>query len=173
MPSQGAPAAQKVDPQMPMGLEQTVKEMMQQMESFKRDSRLQHLFVQGEASNMAYDVPKPSRSPTSKRKQQQEPSSTSSSSTSNFESSSSNTSQEPSRRGKTVKKKKSNKPKEFKEGGKYERFITFNGRYGQAEKAVQFVRQFDAAFGSENFLESSVEYSGHIDTSLVPSLTAS
>ena len=35
------------------------------------------------------------------------------------------------------------------------RFITFNGRYGQVEKAVQFVIQFDAAFGSENFLESS------------------
>ena len=29
------------------------------MESFKRDPRLQHLFVQGEASDMAYDVPRP------------------------------------------------------------------------------------------------------------------
>ena len=41
---------------------------------------------------------------------------------------------------------------EFKEGSKSVRFITFNGRYRQAEKAVQFVKQFDAAFGIENFL---------------------
>ena len=44
---------------MPMGLEQTVKEMMQQMESLKRDLRLQHLFVQQEALDTAYDVPRP------------------------------------------------------------------------------------------------------------------
>ena len=53
MPSQGAPAAPEVNPQMPMELEQTVKEMMQHMETFKRDPRLQHLFVQGEASSTA------------------------------------------------------------------------------------------------------------------------
>ena len=35
------------------------------------------------------------------------------------------------------------------------KFITFNGNFAQLEKAMQFIRQFNAAFGSENFLESS------------------
>ena len=56
---QGASAAGEVDPQMPMGLEQMVKDMMQQMELFKRDPRVKHLFVQGETSETAYDVPRP------------------------------------------------------------------------------------------------------------------
>ena len=47
---QGAPVAQKINLQMPMDLEQTVKDMMQQMESFKRDPRLQDLFVWEETS---------------------------------------------------------------------------------------------------------------------------
>ena len=42
---QGVHVAREINPQMPKDLEQTVKDMMQQMESFKRDPRLQHLFV--------------------------------------------------------------------------------------------------------------------------------
>lgn len=56
MPSQSAPAAPEMEPQMPFELEQTVREMMQQMETFRRDPRLQHLFVQGEASSTAYEM---------------------------------------------------------------------------------------------------------------------
>ena len=44
MPKQSAPAAPEVESHMPLELEQTVRDMMQQMESFKRDPRLQHLF---------------------------------------------------------------------------------------------------------------------------------
>ena len=147
MPSQSVPTVPEADPQMPLELEQTVRDMMQQTESFKRDPRLQHLFVQGEASSTAYDVPRPpvqveaqpeasrkrkrgSRARTKKKRQQQEASTTSSSFTSTSESSSSDTSPESSRREKTTKKKKSDKPREFKEGGKSVGFITFNGRYG-------------------------------------------
>ena len=37
-----------------MDLEQTVRGMMQQMEAFKQDSRLQHLFPQEETLHKAY-----------------------------------------------------------------------------------------------------------------------
>ena len=43
----------------------------------------------------------------------------------------------------------------FKEGGKNVTFLTYDGSYGQVDKVLNFVQQFDAAFGGENFTESS------------------
>ena len=45
--------------------------------------------------------------------------------------------------------------RDFKEGSKSVKFLTFNGHYAQPEKAMQFVTQFDAAFGMEDFYEPS------------------
>ena len=57
--SQDAPIAKDNSPQVPIDLEQTVRGMMQQLEVFKWDSRLQHLFPREETPNKAYDVPRP------------------------------------------------------------------------------------------------------------------
>ena len=46
-------------------------------------------------------------------------------------------------------------PKEFKEGSKSVKFMTFNGYYAQPENAMQLIRQFDVAFGIEEFYEPS------------------
>ena len=43
----------------------------------------------------------------------------------------------------------------FKEGGKNVTFLTYDGSYGQVDKVLNFIQQFDAAFGGENFTESS------------------
>ena len=43
----------------------------------------------------------------------------------------------------------------FKEGGKNVTFLTYDGSYGQVDKVLNFVQQFDAAFGGEHFTESS------------------
>ena len=34
-------------------------------------------------------------------------------------------------------------------------FITYDGSYGQTDKLLNFIQQFDAAFGGEDFTESS------------------
>ena len=57
---QDAPAVQGNSQQMPIDLEHIVRGMMQQMEAFKREPRLQHLFPQEQTPIMAYDVPRPS-----------------------------------------------------------------------------------------------------------------
>ena len=43
----------------------------------------------------------------------------------------------------------------FKEGGKSVTFLTYDGSYGQVDKVLNFVQQFDAAFGGERFTKSS------------------
>ena len=43
----------------------------------------------------------------------------------------------------------------FKEGGKNITFLTYDGAYGQTDKVLSFIQQFDAAFGGEDFTESS------------------
>ena len=43
----------------------------------------------------------------------------------------------------------------FKEGGKNITFLSYDGSYGQADKVLAFVHQFDAAFGGEHFTERS------------------
>ena len=81
------------------------------------------------------------------------PSLSSSSSTSSTSTFSSQLSKDRThRRGK--KRKHGSKPREFKKSSKFVMFITFNGHFAQPEKAMQFIRKF-AAFGSENFYESS------------------
>ena len=47
------------------------------------------------------------------------------------------------------------KAQKFKEGGKNVTFITYDGSYGQTDKLLNFIQQFDAAFGGEDFTESS------------------
>lgn len=53
-----APDAQEINSPMPMDLEQIVRRMMQQMEAFRKDPRLQHLFAQEEGPIMVQDVPR-------------------------------------------------------------------------------------------------------------------
>ena len=43
----------------------------------------------------------------------------------------------------------------LKEGGKNITFLTYDGAYGQTDKVLSFIQQFDAAFGGEDFTESS------------------
>ena len=45
--------------------------------------------------------------------------------------------------------------KSFREGGKNITFLTYDGAYGQTDKLLSFIQQFDAAFGGEDFMESS------------------
>ena len=42
-----------------------------------------------------------------------------------------------------------------KEGGKNITFLTYDGAYGQTDKVLNFIQQFDASFGGEDFIESS------------------
>ncbi|MCO5566480.1 hypothetical protein L7F22_020157 [Adiantum nelumboides] len=51
--------------------------------------------------------------------------------------------------------KRSRKLQKFKEGGKSITFQTYDGSYGATDKVLCFIQQFDAAFGSEDFTESS------------------
>ncbi|MCO5557190.1 hypothetical protein L7F22_010750 [Adiantum nelumboides] len=51
--------------------------------------------------------------------------------------------------------KRSSKLKKFKEGGKNISFLTYNGTFGATYKVLAFIQQFDAAFGDEDFTESS------------------
>ena len=43
----------------------------------------------------------------------------------------------------------------FKEGGKNITFLSYEGSYGQTDKVLAFVQQFDAAFDGEHFTETS------------------
>ncbi|MCO5549343.1 hypothetical protein L7F22_002812 [Adiantum nelumboides] len=45
--------------------------------------------------------------------------------------------------------------RKFKEGGKSITFLSFDGTFGNVDKVLGFIQQFDAAFGDENFSESS------------------
>ena len=45
--------------------------------------------------------------------------------------------------------------RKFKEGAKSISFSTYNGAFGALDKVLAFIQQFDAAFGDENFFESS------------------
>ena len=47
------------------------------------------------------------------------------------------------------------KLEKFKEGGKNITFLSYDGAYGQTDKVLVFVKQFDAAFGREHFTECS------------------
>ncbi|MCO5546841.1 hypothetical protein L7F22_000278 [Adiantum nelumboides] len=56
----------------------------------------------------------------------------------------------------TAKKgKKTKKQQKFREGSKNVSFVTYDGTYGAIDKVLTFIQQFDAAFGGENFTESS------------------
>ena len=50
---------------------------------------------------------------------------------------------------------RSRKLQKFKEGGKSISFQCYDGSYGATDKVLSFIQQFDAAFGSEEFIESS------------------
>ena len=51
--------------------------------------------------------------------------------------------------------KLSRKITKFREGGKNVTFVTYDGTYGKTDKVLSFIQQFDAAFGGEDFDESS------------------
>ncbi|MCO5548399.1 hypothetical protein L7F22_001856 [Adiantum nelumboides] len=51
--------------------------------------------------------------------------------------------------------KRSRKLQRFKEGGKSITFQTYDGYYGVIDKVLTFIQQLDAAFGGEDFTESS------------------
>ncbi len=51
--------------------------------------------------------------------------------------------------------KKAHKLKKFKEGGKSISFLTYDGTFGAIDRVLGFIQQFDAAFGDEEFTESS------------------
>ncbi|MCO5551480.1 hypothetical protein L7F22_004984 [Adiantum nelumboides] len=51
--------------------------------------------------------------------------------------------------------KRLRKLQKFKEGGKSITFQTYDGSYGATDKVLSFIQQFDAAFGGEDFTESS------------------
>ena len=43
----------------------------------------------------------------------------------------------------------------FKEGGKNINFLSYDGSYGQTDKVIAFVQQFDVAFDGEHFTKRS------------------
>ena len=51
--------------------------------------------------------------------------------------------------------KKAHKMRKFKEGGKNITFLTYDGTYGATDQVLSFIQQYDAAFGNEDFSESS------------------
>ena len=51
--------------------------------------------------------------------------------------------------------KRARKMRKFKEGGKNITFLTYDGTYGATDKVLSFIQQYDAAFGDEDFSESS------------------
>ena len=51
--------------------------------------------------------------------------------------------------------KRSRKLQKFREGGKNITFQSYDGSYGATDKVLAFIQQFDAAFGGEDFTESS------------------
>ena len=51
--------------------------------------------------------------------------------------------------------KREKKVETFNEGGKNITFLSYDGLYGQTDKVLAFVQQFDAVFGGEPFTERS------------------
>lgn len=51
--------------------------------------------------------------------------------------------------------KRTHRLQKFKEGGKNITFLNFDGTYGDTNKVLHFIQQFDAAFGGEHFAEGS------------------
>ena len=51
--------------------------------------------------------------------------------------------------------KRTRRLQKFKEGGKNITFLNFDGTYGDTNKVLHFIQQFDAAFGGEHFTEGS------------------
>ena len=47
------------------------------------------------------------------------------------------------------------KAQEVKGGGKSITFLIYDGTYGDVDKVLGFIQQFDAAFGKEGFSKSS------------------
>ena len=52
-------------------------------------------------------------------------------------------------------KRRPRRSRKFKEGGKSITFLTYDGKFGDLDKVLAFIQQFDATFGDENFSESS------------------
>ncbi|MCO5556158.1 hypothetical protein L7F22_009702 [Adiantum nelumboides] len=93
-----------------------------------------------------------------KKERNRSPSSPSSSPSSSSDKSSGYSSQEKQRRGHRrsyAAWKMSSKLKKFKERGKTISFLTYDGTFGATDKVLAFIQQFDAAFGDEDFTESS------------------
>ena len=99
-----------------------------------------------------------SLTPTPRRKKSPSPSeSPSSDGEYSMDSSGSSRSRRPRRtRRKHPAWKRSRKiaPK-FREGGKNVTFLTYDGTYGDTDRILAFIQQFDAAFGGETFQEAS------------------
>ena len=57
-------------------------------------------------------------------------------------------------RQKNNAKKRAKKLRKIKEGGNNFTFQTFDGSYGNMDKVLTFIQQFDAAFGGEDFIKS-------------------
>ena len=51
--------------------------------------------------------------------------------------------------------KRSKKLQKFKEGGKNVTFLIYDGTYGDTDKVLNFIQQFDAAFEGEPFTEDA------------------
>ena len=51
--------------------------------------------------------------------------------------------------------KRAKKLETFREGGKNITFLSYDGSYGQTNKVLAFVQQFNLAFGGEHFIERS------------------
>ena len=52
-------------------------------------------------------------------------------------------------------RKRTKKLSKFKEGGESVFVKTFDGSYGNVDKVLTFIQQFDAAFGGEEFIKAS------------------
>ena len=59
------------------------------------------------------------------------------------------------RKGSYKARKRARKLETFKEGGKNITFLSYDGSYGQTDKVLAFVQQFDVSFGGEHFTERS------------------
>ena len=64
-------------------------------------------------------------------------------------------SREPRRRHRVRPERAWRRARKFKEGGKNVTFLTYDGTYGQTDRVLSFIQQFDSAFGGEDFTESS------------------
>ena len=93
-----------------------------------------------------------------RRKRKKSPSPPSSPSSSNDEVSSMPSSaphKDKHKRRKHSAWKRSKKLQKFKEGGKNVTFLIYDGTYGDTDKVLNFIQQFDAAFEGEPFTDDS------------------